>query len=121
MERLQGLSDSGGIAFKGPAIFANLLLTPDDIRGLKDDPKQSPGSRDPRIVTEWIVSPPTPARTTRSPMSSDIPASHTWKRFVTESDGLANMSRDLVRLQRQRWSGSKHMFAATTLEPRMSN
>ena len=94
VERLQGLSESGGIAFKGPAIFANLLLNPDDIRGLEDDPKRSSGSRDPRIVTEWLVSPPTPAPTTRSPMSSDIPASHTWKRFVTESDGLANMSRE---------------------------
>jgi hypothetical protein len=55
---LQGLSDSGGIAFKGPAIFANLVLDPDDIGGLKDEPERPAGPKDPRIVTEWLVSPP---------------------------------------------------------------
>lgn len=91
---LQGLSDSGGIAFKGPAIFANLVLDPDDIGGLKDEPERPAGPKDPRIVTEWLVSPPTVAPTTRDPNSSDIPGPRKWTRFETESDGLANMSRE---------------------------
>ena len=92
VDRLQGLADSGGIAFKGPAVFANLRLRPGETG---DMPGAKPPVIDPRLVSHWLVTAPTPAPATRDPSLSDMPAGAIWKRLDAEVDGLANLSREL--------------------------
>jgi len=94
VDRLQGLAESGGIAFKGPAIFANLRLRPGETDEM---PRAKPPIIDPRIVSHWLVASPTAAPAGRDPSLADMPAGAgaTWKRLDTEVDGLANLSREL--------------------------
>lgn len=87
---LQGLADRGGIALKGPAVYANLRVTP----GPTDAIAAQSVTSDPRIVKSWLVSRPTVAPSDRDPIIADMPAID-WRALATESDGLANLSRDL--------------------------
>lgn len=92
VDRLQGLAESGGIAFKGPAIFANLRLRPGETEGMAS---AEPPAMDPRIVSHWLLASPTPAPAGRDPGFADRPQGAGWKRLDTEVDGLANLSREL--------------------------
>ena len=54
--RLQGLRDDGGIAFKGPAVYANLVVR----RGRPNVfPDVAEAAVEPGAVTAWVVEPPT--------------------------------------------------------------
>ena len=86
---LQGLSDRGGIAVKGPAIFANLVVRPED-KGGRAAPlvdKAQPG-----VVRRWLLGPVTLAPTNGILTSSDMPTDG-WRPLRTELDGLANLAR----------------------------
>jgi len=91
--RLQGLADRGGIAVKGPAIFANLVIRPDD----KGPPAPPPVElAQTGMVRHWQLGPVTPAPASGIPTPIDIPNTG-WQPFATESDGLANLARAIPR------------------------
>ena len=92
VDRLQGLADRGGIAFKGPAVYANLRVKPGETEGVTD---AVVAAFDPRIVKSWLVSAPTIAPSDRDPVIGDMSGIAAWRVVSTESDGLANLSRDL--------------------------
>lgn len=87
--RLHGIATTGGIAFKGPALFANLVVRP-----------SKPGARaalpsepiNPNAIATWLAAQPTATTATGDVTASDIPSSG-WQPFATEANGLANLSR----------------------------
>ena len=95
VDRLQGLSDHGGIALKGPAVYANLRLKPGETEGLADAAAGRSPISDPRIVKNWLVSAPTVAPVDRDPVITDMPGAGDWKTVIAEADGLVNLSREL--------------------------
>ena len=92
VDRLQGLTDSGGIALKGPAAFANLVLRPNEVSGLKEASR--PVRSEPRTVNTWLVAPPVPLPVDQAPSPLEIPSTVAWRRVRAESDGLVNLSRE---------------------------
>lgn len=91
--RLQGLADRGGIAVKGPAIYANLVVRPDDKGPSAPTPVDVPQRG---IVHHWLLGPVTPAPASGIPTASDIPDTG-WQRFEAEPDGLANLARAIPK------------------------
>lgn len=91
--RLQGIADRGGIAVKGPAIFANFVVRPED----KGSPAPLPVDvAPPGVVHHWLLGPVTPARANGIPSANDIPNTG-WQRFEAEPDGLANLARAIPK------------------------
>ena len=87
--RLQGLAETGGIAVKGPTVFANLIIRP----GERGEPAAPPLQVDQHgLVRHWLLAPLTLAPVDRAPTPADAPSSG-WRPLETEADGLANMSR----------------------------
>lgn len=88
--RLLGLAQDGGIAFKGPAVYANLVVHPDarpDLGKIVAQPSV------PGTVTAWLAAPPT-VRDRSSPVSaSEIPSSTAWHPIDVEPSGLVNFGR----------------------------
>jgi hypothetical protein len=89
--RLQGLTKNGGIAFKGPAVFANLTIDTCPARTSAEADLSSTAKR-PGIVTHWLVSTPTGL-----PSSGTLSASGAknliWHQESAEANGLINLSR----------------------------
>ena len=88
--KLQGLTLDGGIAFKGPAIYANLVIRPGQPAAL---PGVSETPLDPSAVIDWLAASPT-AKLADGPVpSGDIPPSGAWRPIAVEPGGLVNLSR----------------------------
>lgn len=88
--KLQGLSADGGIAFKGPAIYANLVIRAGDPPALQDVRQPPP---DPGTVTTWLAAEPTARAADRPVLAADIPAVAAWHPIGVEPTGLVNLSR----------------------------
>lgn len=88
--KLQGLTPDGGIAFKGPAIYANLVIRPGEPSGLPD---VHPALPEPGTITNWLAAAPTPVAAGRSAVAADIPAEQAWRAIAAEPSGLVNLSR----------------------------
>ena len=89
--RLQGLADTGGIAVKGPAMFANLIIRPGD----RGEPAALPPQVDQHgVVRHWLLAPLTLAPADRAPTLADAPSSG-WRPLETEADGMANLRREI--------------------------
>ncbi len=88
--KLQGLTADGGIAFKGPAIFANLTL-----RGGSQDalPELQVPAPDPGTVTDWLTAAPMAYPADHLVPASDIPSANAWRKLNAESSGLVNLGR----------------------------
>ena len=87
--KLQGLTTDGGIAFKGPAIYANLIVHAGEPSALPDV-RQAPA--DPGTVTAWLAAAPTVAAG-HPAVARDIPAAQAWHPIAAEPSGLVNLSR----------------------------
>jgi hypothetical protein len=88
--RLQGLSTDGGIAFKGPALYANLVLrpgAPEALPGLHEPPP------DPGTITAWLTAAPDAFPVDRPVPAADIPPANVWRKLQAEPSGLVNLSR----------------------------
>ena len=85
---LQGLTTDGGIAFKGPAIYANLIVRAGDPSALPDVHR---APAEPGTVTAWLAAAPTAAG--RPVLAADIPAVQAWHAIASEPSGLVNLSR----------------------------
>ncbi len=88
--RLQGLATDGGIAFKGPAIYANLLLRPGAADAL---PNLHAPSAEPGTITTWLSAAPAAFPIDRSVSATDIPPANAWAKLQAEPSGLVNLSR----------------------------
>ena len=89
--KLQGLSDDGGIAFKGPAVFANLSLRAGSADALPDLHVPAP---EPGTVTAWLTAAPIAYPSDGVVPASAIPAAGAWRKIAAEASGLVNFSRD---------------------------
>lgn len=88
--RLLGLTSDGGLAFKGPAIYANLVLHSDarpDLRSVVAKPVE------PGTVTAWLAAPPTVHDRVVPVSASEIPVSDAWHAIEVETTGLVNLGR----------------------------
>ena len=87
--RLWGLRHDGGLAFKGPAIYANLVV----------DTHPPAGSSVPAApveagtVTAWRASSPGVYDRSSTVLAKDAPASDAWHPIEVESTGLVNLGR----------------------------
>jgi hypothetical protein len=89
--RLRGLTQNGGIAFKGPAVFANLTIDT-TLPRTSSEADLSATAKRPGIVTHWQVSTPTglPSSGTLSASGAD---NLVWHQESAEPNGLVNLSR----------------------------
>lgn len=91
---LESSSTGGGIALRGPAVFANLTITPDAVEGLPAQPTPDPSAADRSIVRQWQLGPPTPLRGGAAPAYADMPGpSSGWQPVTAGRFGLVNLNR----------------------------
>ena len=91
---LEGDAATGGLRLQGPATFANLVITPGAVEGLRPEPVEAPLDADPGLVRRWRLSPFTALPAGREPSYDDMPgAALNWKTLGTERNGLVNLSR----------------------------
>jgi hypothetical protein len=90
--KLQGLTTEGGIAFKGPAIYTNLVITSDEPSVL---PNVISAAADPGAIINWLIASPSTLLVRRAVTAADIPAAGVWRPISAEANGLVNLSRAL--------------------------
>ena len=88
--RLWGLRHDGGLAFKGPAIFANLLVDPHVSAGLSAVPAAAVEAG---TVMAWSVAPPSAYDREGIVLAKDAPASDAWRPIEVEPSGLVDLGR----------------------------
>ncbi len=88
--RLWGLRHDGGLAFKGPAVFANLVVDPHATAG---SPVVPAVSVETGTLMAWLAAPPSPYDRQGAVLASDVPAGDTWRAIDVEPTGLVNLGR----------------------------
>ena len=96
---LESSSSEGLIQLRGPAVFANLTVTPGAVEGLSPQPTPDPTAADAGMVRQWQLGPQTPARFGEDPAFSQAPADTAWRPISAGRFGLVNLNREyeLVR------------------------
>jgi len=106
IDGMGGVLSEGSLRLSGPASWANLVITPGAIGALRTAPAVVPSPSDRHLVKIWNVSEPVPVATTIDKKldaqlgtlpSNDLGdgGSRKWRRLVSESDGLVNLSREV--------------------------
>jgi hypothetical protein len=90
--KLQSGTVEGGIAFKGPAIYANLIITLDATSVPASDNLDPVESG---AIINWLVAPASPFTLDRPITAASIPAADIWRPISAEHNGLVNLSRAL--------------------------
>ena len=90
--RLQGLTTEGGIALKGPAVYANLVIDPaapmlDNIQAVRPDPRAIIAWQSARPVA-WPAGKPVP--------TSYLPQPGAWRPIAAEPWGLVDLARSFA-------------------------
>jgi hypothetical protein len=88
--RLWGLRHDGGLAFKGPAIYANLVVDSHASAGLAIVPAASVEAG---TLMAWRAAPPSPYDRSGTVLASDAPAGDAWRPIEVEPTGLVNLGR----------------------------
>ena len=89
--RLWGLTHEGGLAFKGSAIFANLVIDPDAAAALPAVPTARSAAG---TVTAWRAAPPTAYVRGDAVSANDAPAGDVWRSIEAEPPtSLVNLGR----------------------------
>ena len=88
--RLWGLRHDGGVAFKGPAVFANLVVDPHASAGLLAVPAASVAAG---TLTAWRAAPPKPYDRSGTVLAKDAPSGDAWHSIDVEPTGLVNLGR----------------------------
>lgn len=92
--RLEGNTASGGIAFNGKSVFANLVITPGETNGLSPVEGFDPTYNDPRYLREWLVTKPAPLPFGKDINNPELPTANTvWDKLSAERRGLINLTR----------------------------
>jgi len=97
--KLESSATEGLIQLRGPAVFANLVVTPNAVEGLDPRPTPDPTATDTGMVRQWELGPQTAARFGQDPAVSDAPPDPTWRPIHAGRFGLVNLNREfeLVR------------------------
>ena len=94
VDRLEGDSLTGGLHLRGPATFANLVITPDAVEGLSPEPASDPLDEDGGLVRNWRLSRFSALPNGKEPVYTDMPGtSDEWRPISAETRGLVNISR----------------------------
>ena len=88
--RLWGLTHDGGVAFKGPAVYANLVVDPHPSAGQSVVPAASVEAG---TVTAWLAGPPSAYDRSVTVTAKDAPANNAWRAIEFEPTGLVNLGR----------------------------
>jgi hypothetical protein len=88
--RLWGLRHDGGIAFKGPAIYANLVVDPHASAGLSVIPHARVQAG---TIMAWRAAPPSAYDRSRTVSAKDAPVGDVWRPIEVEPTGLVNLGR----------------------------
>ncbi|TCK69755.1 hypothetical protein C7378_3503 [Acidipila rosea] len=87
--RLLGLTSQGGIALKGPAVYANLIVqSGPPVMVAAAAPAAAPG-----LLTNWLAAPPTANPTPLTVSIADVPPDGAWQSIAVEPTGLVNLGR----------------------------
>ena len=106
IDRMAGTLEEGSRRLCGPASWANLVITPHANDGLQHTPARDPLTSAHHLVRTWKVSQSVHVATTVDKKvggnvgtlpSSDLgdQPSWKWRRLVSETDGLVNLSREV--------------------------
>ena len=88
--RLQGLRHDGGLALKGPAVFANLVIDPHAAAGL---PAVPAASVELGTIMAWRAASPTVYDRSDTLLAKEVPAGDAWRPIEVEPTGLVNIGR----------------------------
>ncbi len=88
--RLWGLRRDGGLAFKGPATYANLVVDPGGAAGRAAVPAASVQAG---TVMAWRAAPPSAYDRSGIVLAKDAPAGDVWRPIEVEPTGLVNLGR----------------------------
>lgn len=91
---LESGSKEGLLRLRGPAIFANLVVTPDETDRLSPKPEPDITSHDPGMVRHWQMSRLTSLLTNHIPSYGEMPRdADAWHTVSSERGGLVNLNR----------------------------
>ena len=85
---LESSSTEGLIQLRGPAVFANLTITPGAVEGLSPQPTPDPAAGDAGMVRQWQLGPQTSVRPGQDPAFSEAPSGSDWKPVTADHSGL---------------------------------
>ena len=88
--RLQGLRPDGGLAFKGPAIYANLIIDPGSAADLSAVPA---ASVERGTIMAWRAAPSSVYNRNGAVTARDAPTGDAWSTIEVEPTGLVNLGR----------------------------
>ena len=92
---LESDSDAGGLQFRGPALFANLVVTPDAVERLPPQSAPDPTASDRGLVRQWKLGPQTPLHFGKTPDFAEMPRDPaTWKSINAGRFGMVNLDRE---------------------------
>ena len=94
---LESGSMAGALHVRGPAVFANLVVTPDEVDGLPPQPEPDPAAQDAGIVRHWAMSQLQPLTRMHRPAYSEMPTDlYAWRNVDAERGGLLNLNRQFT-------------------------
>ena len=94
VSRLEGNYAAGGISFDGEAIFANLVIRPDQTEGLSPAAGFDLTDNDPNYIRRWQVSYPRKLDIGQQLTEDDLPGDTVkWMPITAERRGLINLYR----------------------------
>lgn len=92
--QLEGSNAEGGLAFRGPAFYANLVVTPNAVQGLPPSAAPDPTAEDRGLVRRWQLGPLTTPHYGRAPAYAEMPADpHAWRPIAAGRFGLVSVAR----------------------------
>ena len=93
---LESFSMEGSIQLRGPAVFANLVVTPGAVEGLNPLPTPDPTAAHTGMVRHWLLGPQTPSRFGRDPALTEAPPEAAWRPITAGRFGIVNLNREYV-------------------------
>jgi hypothetical protein len=114
IDRLEGNTASGTLAFEGESLISNLMVKPGEVEGLAPLPGIDPTRYDPRYIRQWAVSSPsvTPEKVDFSYAWLPTPET-TWQVVEAERRGLLNLTRLYGKSDQRRFVWLKSKVVAT--------
>lgn len=94
VDHLESDSRQGSLRVRGPAIFANLEITPGVVDGLPSAGGPDAAAGDRGLVRQWRISPLQPLRAGFTPAYADMPVRPSaWRTVASDRGGLLNLNR----------------------------
>ena len=95
--KLESGSSSGAIHLRGPAIYANMTVTPDAVDGLPAQATEDSTAHDAGMVRHWQVSALAPLIKDHTPTYAEMPSdARNWRTVEAERGGLLNLNRQFT-------------------------